>query len=413
MKFTVRSDDPGPTSWTLTTLAIRIAYGLGLNREMPGIRRSAYDVELRRRLWQELYTLDVRASEDRGSLPIIYEGSYDTKEPANINDEDFAPWSEVVTSSSGWKDTTFGLLMHQLTHVIKQINYAASSGRVVEDLSLQQKQKLVTDVHKLVGDTYMIHCNSDIPFQLVAAKCTHLWFSRMQLMVQYPVQPLRGPKSNLAFRKDDLLRTAVTAIEDAYLLETSPDAARWCWCSRSWRSWQALAIMLAHLYIQPSGLLSERAWAIAQTVFERWGKDVADSERGALWRPIKKLYQKISQQRREGSGAVDDDWEAALSLTADPSSYPLIRLPTAPISSPFNIDKSVTCEDGTCSGMVQQQMNFGTDMQAQFHSFAGQQAKVLDWVVQNGFPQDYQSSNHWSEIEGQGQVQPYTCSSYE
>lgn len=253
---------------------------------------------MRRRLWWELYVLDIRASEDTGTLPIIYEGSYNTRRPANINDEEFNAQSQEIHSREGWTDTTFGIIIFEISLVVKKISYAAASGVILDS---HHKQDLADEIQSLIERKYLVYCDRNIPFQCFAATCIKIWFSRMQLIVQFPIQPSIQPRLAAAPNNDVTFCNAIDAVETSYLLETSPDAARWYWCSKSWTSWHAFAIMLAELCTRThTCALTDRAWAVASLVYEPWSRRVADAHLGLLWRPIKKLYEKASQAKKRG-----------------------------------------------------------------------------------------------------------------
>ena len=65
--------------------------------------------------------------------------------------------------------------------------------------------------------------------------------------------------------------------------------------------WHPLAVALAELCTQSSGPLVDRAWRVVDTVFPLWSEHVADTKRGRLWRPIKKLHKKAQAVRLEAS----------------------------------------------------------------------------------------------------------------
>jgi len=76
----------------MTGLVIRMAQALGLHRDGANFQKlTPYEIEMRRRVWLSLCMLDVRASEDQGMEYTIALGSFDTKLPLNINDEDIGP----------------------------------------------------------------------------------------------------------------------------------------------------------------------------------------------------------------------------------------------------------------------------------------------------------------------------------
>ena len=98
-----------------------------------------------------------------------------------------------------------------------------------------------------------------------------------------------------------VLRSAVENLEYSHLLQTEPAAAQWRWYFNTRVQWHALAATLAELCVQDKGPLVERAWKVVEVVFEDWADHIADSRKGMLWRPIKKLMSKAQAKRAESS----------------------------------------------------------------------------------------------------------------
>ncbi|KAL9107980.1 MAG: hypothetical protein Q9227_007195 [Pyrenula ochraceoflavens] len=78
-------------TWTSAGYLLRRAMEAGLHREptLLGNRISLFDQEMRRRLWATICEFELQEAVDRGMIPGIHEGDWDSKPPANINDEDF------------------------------------------------------------------------------------------------------------------------------------------------------------------------------------------------------------------------------------------------------------------------------------------------------------------------------------
>jgi hypothetical protein len=82
-----------------------------------------------------------------------------------------------------------------------------------------------------------------------------------------------------------------------YKHNTSKEAERFRWWGATYVQWHPLAVALAELCAQTRGPLVERGWRIVESVYPKWALVVADSKRGALWRPIRKLYKKAKGAR--------------------------------------------------------------------------------------------------------------------
>lgn len=79
--------------------------------------------------------------------------------------------------------------------------------------------------------------------------------------------------------------------------------------------WYALAVVLAEL-CTAQGPLADRAWQVAQIIYDDYAKVVADTKKGLLWKPIAKLMRRVRDVRES---------HAAAQMQTDP-------LPTGPYS---------------------------------------------------------------------------------
>lgn len=75
----------------MTALVYRLAQGLGLHQDGGKLGLGPFEMEMRRRLWWYIYLLHSQTSEHQAMSPEIYEGTYDTEFPLNVNDDDLSP----------------------------------------------------------------------------------------------------------------------------------------------------------------------------------------------------------------------------------------------------------------------------------------------------------------------------------
>lgn len=74
---------------------------------------------------------------------------------------------------------------------------------------------------------------------------------------------------------------------------------RFKWWKDGYVQWHAMSVALAELCVQTEGILVDRAWATVDRVLPLLSHKVADSKKGALWRPIRKLLRKARERRAE------------------------------------------------------------------------------------------------------------------
>ncbi|KAF4857120.1 Hybrid PKS-NRPS synthetase lepA [Colletotrichum siamense] len=86
--FLERVGVAGDSAWVLSGTILRKAMHMGLHRDpshLPG--RSAYEAEMRRRLWNTVLEVNLQASLSSGGAPLISMSDFDTAPPGNFDEE--------------------------------------------------------------------------------------------------------------------------------------------------------------------------------------------------------------------------------------------------------------------------------------------------------------------------------------
>lgn len=250
----------------------------------------------------------MRASEDRGTEPIVNSERFDTPMPTNINDADFGPETTMALKErDGPSDITFTICLAMCSRIHLQINklLTSSGNDATATASDSQADEEIISYVRLLEARFIDSADRAHLISYLTAGTVRLIVLKLWLDVQYPVRvlPIRGGSTpTVAGRcsrvsREVMLRTAGLVIELAESAESTPEAERFHWWCRTFVQWHALAVALAELCTQTQGEVVERAWRIIDTVFQRWSIRVADSDTGMLWRPIKKLYKKAKAAR--------------------------------------------------------------------------------------------------------------------
>lgn len=298
----VRRSDDTRYVWTMTGLLIRLAQALGVHRDGQNFGLSPFDTEMRRRLWWQICTLDIRASEDHGTDPSIVEQSFDTKFPLNINDSDLTTdMKEPPEEHEGATEMTFDLIRYSVSTTVRRLSYAPpgpgpcrikSSG-----LTLADKEHMIEDLHQYLEKKYLRHCDTTIPLHWVTVTVARLIMAKMWLIVHHPFSRAdRGvdlPKET----KDRLFTTSLEVIEFSRLLESEKTTLKWGWLFRTYVQWHALAFVLSELCARTQGAEVDKAWIVIESVFDDWGGAVSSNQRGMLWKPLRKLMAKARSER--------------------------------------------------------------------------------------------------------------------
>ncbi|KAL7906614.1 fungal-specific transcription factor domain-containing protein [Trichoderma velutinum] len=346
-----RHDDSRLVS-SLLGVVIRNAQAVGLHRDGTKFQLSPYETEWRRRLWWHICVLDIRAAEDHGCDPSIYDQNYDTQLPLNINDDDLSPEATIAPPErQGITDMTFCLLRFEVAVAIRKLNYHGPIGSQEPALSTTGKRGLVETIEKRFYERYINRCDITKPFDWVSAAWARLMLSKMWLAVSNPLHPQDAVDGaaplnlrHVAFEK------SVDMLELADLLETGHRAARWRWLFMTHVQWHAVVFVLAYLCVHPTDELSHRAWLVMDRVRERWPHD-SRSKKGMLWKPVHRLMDRAQHIRACQGRSASNEPGVSEESHHRPSNTPLRSvasqprvLATAPTVSELTAQSTVIAE---------------------------------------------------------------------
>ncbi len=289
----VRRYDDSRYVWTLTGLLIRLAQALGIHRDGAKFGISPFQTEMRRRLWWQICTLDVRAAEDHGSDPSISEETFDTRLPLNINDEDIGSSSkETPKEREGWSEMTFDLIRFTVSTTVRRFSYTPVAGPCQKrsaGLTLEDKEHLIEELHQYLENHYLKYCDMNVPLHWVAATVARLVMAKMWLIVHHPLKREDGGAGLPRETQDRLFMTSVEVVKFSRLLETEKSTLKWGWLFRTYVQWHAVAFILSQLCTRTKGPEAEHGWEVIESVFDEWSDLMLASKRGMLWKPLRKL----------------------------------------------------------------------------------------------------------------------------
>ena len=259
---------------------------------------------MRRRLWWQICVLDGQACVDRGSDPIITAESFSTPLPLHVNDADLIPEdSHEVQPRQEYTDTTLTLVCQEIYHTERRLNYISVGelDRPQENTGdpWAQRRSWVVSCQQRIENKYLRHCNPAVSIQRYTLLVADIMVARMWLFTYRPLQKHPDRPSPVKIPHLEVLHLSIEVMEKAIRASNDASIASFQWMSITWVQWHALAVMIAELCVQTEGPTVERAWAFANTAFEETARHVADSDKGRLWRPIKKLMSKAQVVRRK------------------------------------------------------------------------------------------------------------------
>ena len=312
--------------WTLTSLAVRIAQAMGMQYDNTSSSLRPLIREMRRRLWWQLWAIDSHFAEDRASSPIISADSFNARMPLQVNDGDLHIDSvEEPKEADGFTDMTFCLICHEVSDSVGQLNNVPARElglpRAASRERWDQRVGMVSSVMRRIEEKYTRHLNLARPFHWATRMVSDIINAGLWLYVYRPLQTHPGSTPRIGFGDPGILHLAVDVLERSAQIIHDPAASSFRWLSQTYVAWHALAVAIAELCVKTEGPMVERAWSIVEPMFKRTEQHIADSNKGMLWRPIKKLMNRAQALRRKQFNSPAQMPGSLASVTTSNPSY--------------------------------------------------------------------------------------------
>lgn len=137
--------------WTLFALVVRMAEALGLHIHNPSSSLKPFELEMRRRLWNQICVLDINSSIDRGTEPIITDRFTSTLVPLNVYDTDLFPDMDALPPPrEDFTDVSFCLMGNVEKSFLRSLVTVPRDG-TVDDLALMSWQKKQERTYYRIG----------------------------------------------------------------------------------------------------------------------------------------------------------------------------------------------------------------------------------------------------------------------
>ena len=309
----VRRHDSPRFVWMMTGLVIRMAQYLGLQRDGTHFEHlTPFEIEMRRKVWWAVCMLDIRASEDQGTELSIASGSFDTKIPLNINDEDIDPETkQMPTERDGVTDMSFARIWFGIGEITRQMMaHSAKDGLA----GLEDQSRLLSEIYQKFEEGYCQYTpeSGNIAYW-VGVTIARLVMAKMTLIIFLPVL-FSSPSEH--FSDDVRTKLLISAIEVAeynHALNAEQACKQWRWVFQTYTHWHAIVYLLIEISRRPWSPIVERAWAALHSSWLIPDQTPIDKNL-RIWVPLRKLMDKARKHRNAELNRLRADQQAAARL---------------------------------------------------------------------------------------------------
>lgn len=281
----------------MLSIALRIAQALSLHIAEPPFPVTPFQTEMRRRLWTAIGFLDIQASTDRASEPMMPVAWLQSHPPSNVNDYDISfDMTAPAQESNGFTDMTFTMIALKAQCVSRILNFPSAASPIAEPIN--SRQQLVLDFQH-TASTLLQHAHPNtIAFHWFARQTAECINACMQLIVLRPLQQHpRSPPPRV--RGDRLLKLAVDVLIKNQEVRNNPRTLNWRWIEYTFIPWHALAVAASELCVCQDPALMARYWGPVEQAYERLGRIVADTSRGRIWKPLENIMAQARTRREQ------------------------------------------------------------------------------------------------------------------
>ena len=308
--------------WMMMGLLIRMAQYLGLQRDGTHFEHmTPFDIEMRRRVWWALCSLDMRASEDQGTELTIKRGTFDTRIPLNINDADIDPASRQLPEERiGVTDASQVRLFAESWDIMTQL--MAPGGQDVA-AGLEVKDRLLDELyHRYEQNYFRYPTETDSVADWVLHSVAGLVVAKMRLLVFLPIL-FSSPDAHLSDEiRVKLLISAIEVAEYNHSLNARESCKQWRWVFQVYTHWYAIVYLLIEINRRPWSPIIERAW---NALHSSWliPAHISVDKNLHMWFPLRKMMIKARKHRDTEKDRLRADPPAVAALDLEDRKLPL------------------------------------------------------------------------------------------
>jgi len=275
--ISTRHQHDANTFWMLTGTAMRIAQRMGLHKDGESLGLPPFDVQIRRRLFHQILALDGYASQISGTGITIDQGTWDCKQPLNINDDQIWPgMTQPPKEQRGATEMIFYLARAELatwhlgsmaSKMGKSSLHAAPSPDGREGVKVDS----VDELEASIETKYLRYCDILNPLHTLLLMMTRSYLNAARLRATLP-----GLRANTASDEErrEACNVAGRVIDTDIAACANPGLKRFTWHIKTFFQWDALICML--MSMTKPGLFTaaelENSWRRIEQVFKNHGE---------------------------------------------------------------------------------------------------------------------------------------------
>ncbi|KAH8690685.1 fungal-specific transcription factor domain-containing protein [Talaromyces proteolyticus] len=301
--MSARVHNKGRSSWTLTSLAARLAQSIGLHRDGKNFNLPPLESELRRRLWWQIVNNDHRASEDHGISICTSYGFCDTEYPLHINDADISIHSQTLPPPrKEFCDMTSFVIITEASSAFREYLPATRPFRCSVGPSDIDKRKQLGCLLNRLERIYLPICDINIPTQRSAYYIGKVLISKMKFLdEQQSTACETNDKTIASGSTDHSLVLACKVLEVSNILLQDELLSHCHWIFLSYTQYHAVIYILWHMCVNPAVQDADYIWNLVNHYITLVESFQAIADLGPKWPFVRRLREKALSIREKST----------------------------------------------------------------------------------------------------------------
>ena len=275
--------------WSLTGVAVRIAQGMGLERDGVDLGLPFFETEMRRRIWWLLKTHDFRTAELCGLAKFrdIDLGPGSTGFPTNVNDDQLYPGMPfLVAKSNTLTDVVFITLRYELANfAAARIARFRRQGMIPSQFDLRQTgsnkveiDEAFKELEELLETKYLRYCDPSQPLHLLTMLVARYAMNVIRFLTHHPRSWASIEQTPLSERQY-VWEVSIKLLEQHNMVQTNPQLKRYAWHASYFQQWHAFIHVLDTLRANPLIADAEKAWQLVGNTYENTPDMIFDTKK--------------------------------------------------------------------------------------------------------------------------------------
>ena len=275
--------------WSLTGVAVRIAQGMGLERDGVFLGLPPFETEMRRRIWWLLKNHDFRTAELCGLAKFrdLDTGAESTKWPTNVNDDQLYPgMPSLPVESNKLTDMAFVAMRYELTNfAVARVASFRQQGKDSSQWNLHasgsDKAKVdeaFRELEEILETKYIRYCDPSQPLHLMTMLMARSAMNIVPFLTHHP-RRWASIEQTPASERQWVWEICIKLLEQHDMVQSNPQLKQFAWNAAYNLQWHAFIHVLETLRAYPLTVDAEKAWQLVGKTYENNPDMVFDTKK--------------------------------------------------------------------------------------------------------------------------------------